>query len=114
MEECPFCRIVKGDLPSQKVYEGERVVAFRDIRPQAPVHVLVIPRRHVGSLLELGDADGDLAGELLLTAVRVARQEGLDRDGFRLVVNTGWRSGQTVGHLHIHVLGGRIFRWPPG
>lgn len=112
--ECVFCQIVQGDKPARRVLEGEHVIAFHDIRPQAPAHVLVIPRRHIASLAELTPRDRDLAGELLLAAVQVARDLGLEREGFRVVVNTGWQSGQTVGHLHLHVLGGRPFRWPPG
>ncbi len=114
MSACLFCRIVAGEVPAQKVHEDDRVLAFRDISPKAPTHVLVIPRRHVGSLDELSAVDGDLVGHLFLTAAGVARQAGLDATGYRAVVNTGVDGGQTVHHLHVHVLGGRPLTWPPG
>ncbi len=101
---CIFCRIASGELDAQRVLEDEHVVAFRDIQPQAPTHVLVVPRRHVGRLDELGDAA--LAGALLLAAGEVARREGLGQ-GWRLIANSGEHGGQEVGHLHLHVLGGR-------
>lgn len=110
--ECTFCRIVAGDMPARVVYRSDRVVAFHDIRPQAPVHILVVPVQHVASLAELKDRE--LAGELLLVAAEVARSQGLEPGGFRLVANTGRQAGQTVYHLHLHVLGGRRFGWPPG
>lgn len=101
---CVFCRIVAGELPSTTVWESERVLAFRDIRPAAPVHVLVVPKAHVASLWELDDRE--LAGELLQAAVQVARQERLS-GGFRLIANTRHDGGQEVPHLHLHVVGGR-------
>ena len=111
--DCLFCRIAAGEIPADIVAENERWVAFRDIQPQAPVHVLVIPRVHVESAADL-ETHGDLAGELLKAAATVARAEGLDTDGFRIVTNVGERAGQSVMHLHFHVLGGRRMRWPPG
>ncbi|MEE9472332.1 MAG: histidine triad nucleotide-binding protein [Gemmatimonadota bacterium] len=113
-DDCLFCRIVRGDIPADVVAEGESWVAFRDIQPQAPVHVLVIPRRHVDSVGELKDGDSDLAGELLIAAAEVARLEGVGESGYRVVTNVGERAGQSVFHLHVHVLGGRRMRWPPG
>lgn len=113
-DDCLFCRIVSGDQDADVVAEDDDWLAFRDINPQAPTHVLVIPKRHVGSVDELDDADRDLAGELLLAARRVARQEGVADEGYRLVTNTGRRAGQSVFHLHVHVLGGRSMKWPPG
>jgi histidine triad (HIT) family protein len=107
MTDCIFCKIVAGEIPSPRVLEGEEWIAIRDIHPAAPVHVLVIPRRHVESVAALGDGDGALAGALLLAARDVARQEGLAESGFRTVVNTGRDGGQTVAHLHVHVMGGR-------
>ncbi|MBI5432028.1 MAG: histidine triad nucleotide-binding protein [Planctomycetes bacterium] len=101
---CVFCRIVAGELPSERVFESERVLAFRDIRPAAPVHVLVVPKAHVESLFEL--VDRELAGELLVGAAEVARSQGLER-GFRLIANIRHDGGQEVGHLHLHVVGGR-------
>ncbi len=113
-DDCLFCRIVRGDIPADVVAEGESWVAFRDIQPQAPVHVLVIPRRHVDSVGALMDGDSDLAGELLIAAAEVARLEGVGESGYRVVTNVGERAGQSVFHLHVHVLGGRRMRWPPG
>ena len=110
---CLFCRIVAGEVPAQVVHETARTLAFRDVAPQAPVHVLVVPREHTPDVTALVDADPALAAEVLAAATAVARQEGLD-GGFRLVVNTGADGGQTVGHLHVHVLGGRALGWPPG
>jgi histidine triad (HIT) family protein len=113
-DDCLFCRIVRGDIPADVVAEGESWVAFRDIQPQAPVHVLIIPRRHVDSIGELKEGDASLAGELLIAAAEVARLEGVDESGYRVVTNVGERAGQSVFHLHVHVLGGRRMRWPPG
>lgn len=110
---CLFCRIVAGEIPSTRVHEDDQVVAFRDIDPKAPTHILVIPRRHVASAAELGSDDVELAGRLLVVAAELAREEGLDR-GWRLVSNVGEEGGQSVGHLHIHLLGGRSLGWPPG
>jgi histidine triad (HIT) family protein len=112
--ECLFCRIVRGEIPAQKVDETDRALAFRDIHPQAPTHVLLIPKQHVAdSAADLGAADGDLLAEMFALAARVARLEGLD-GGWRLVTNVGEEAGQSVFHLHLHLLGGRPMRWPPG
>jgi histidine triad (HIT) family protein len=107
MSDCIFCRIVAGEIPSAPVMEGDGWIAIRDINPAAPTHVLIIPRRHVESIATLGDGDGALAGALLLAARNVARQEGLAESGYRTVINTGRDGGQTVAHLHVHVIGGR-------
>jgi len=107
MSDCIFCKIVEGQTPSPRVLEGDDWIAIRDINPAAPVHVLVIPRRHVESVAALGDGDGALAGTLLLAARDVARQEGIAESGYRTVINTGGHGGQTVAHLHVHVIGGR-------
>ena len=107
MENCIFCRIVAGEIPSPRVLENEHLIAIRDIHPAAPTHVLLIPRKHVMSLAELEEGDVELGGRLLLAARRVAEQEGIAEGGFRLVVNTGVDGGQTVGHLHFHVMGGK-------
>ncbi len=112
MSDCLFCRIVKGEVKADVVYQTPTLVAIRDINPQAPVHVLVIPSRHIESLNEV--ADESLLGELLFAAREVARQEKIAARGYRLVLNTKAESGQTVPHLHVHVLGGRAMRWPPG
>ena len=111
--DCLFCRIAAGEIPAEIVGEDERWIAFRDIQPQAPVHVLIVPRVHVESAADL-EFDTELAGELLRAAAVVARSEGLEQDGFRVVSNVGERSGQSVMHLHFHVLGGRRMHWPPG
>lgn len=111
---CLFCRIVDGGVPADVVHETDRVLAFRDIDPKAPTHVLVIPKRHVASLGAAGDDDGPLLGEVLIVARDVARAEGIADAGFRVVANTGDDSGQAVSHLHVHVLGGRALGWPPG
>jgi histidine triad (HIT) family protein len=111
---CVFCRIARGELESAVVHEDDRTVAFRDVNPQAPVHLLVIPRRHVASLAELGADEGELAAHLLRTVVGVARAAGLEDGGYRVVANVGDHGGQTVDHLHFHVLGGRHLTWPPG
>ncbi len=112
--DCIFCRIAAGDLPADTVLETDELLAFRDVAPQAPVHVLVIPRRHVRSVGTLAPEDEALAGRLLLAARSVAEDEGLLESGFRVVANTGGDGGQSVDHLHLHVLGGRSLSWPPG
>lgn len=111
---CLFCRIVEGEIPAQVVREDEATVAFRDVDPKAPTHVLVIPRRHVASVNDLQAEDAELVGKLYLAAREIARQEGIAESGYRLVMNTGPEAGQTVHHIHLHVLGGREMRWPPG
>ncbi len=112
--DCLFCRIVKGEAPSTQVHADELVVAIRDISPRAPTHILVLPRRHVGSAADLTEADGPLLGRLFAVAAEIARQEGLTQRGYRLVTNVGRDSGQSVDHLHVHLLGGRRLGWPPG
>ena len=113
VEDCLFCRVVRGEVPAQVVHETERTLAFRDIAPAAPTHVLVVPREHHADMAALAAADPALAGEVLAAATRVAQQEGLS-GGYRLVANTGADAGQSVHHLHVHVLGGRGLGWPPG
>lgn len=112
--DCVFCRIVRRELPATIVFENERLLAFDDIRPRAPVHVLVIPKRHIASLNEVPDDAGDLIGEILLKARDIAHAKGVGRTGYRVVLNTARDSGQEVYHIHFHVLGGRPLRWPPG
>ena len=111
---CLFCRLVAGEIPAQRVHEDDRVIAFHDIAPQAPVHVLVIPRVHYANLLDATAADAALTGYLLSVAARIARQLGLAESGFRVVFNTLEDGGQSVPHLHLHLLGGRALSWPPG
>src|SRR5919107_1170121 len=113
-QDCLFCKIVAGEIPAKLVHEDERAVAFRDINPQAPTHALVIPRAHISSLAEAGEGDESLLGHLLRVAALVARQEGHAEGGYRTVINTGRDAGQTVFHIHVHVLGGRTLTWPPG
>jgi len=113
-QNCLFCKIAAGEVPAAKIFEDDRAVVFRDINPQAPTHALVIPRGHVASLDEAGETDEALLGHLLLVAARVAREEGLDESGYRTVINTGAGAGQTVFHIHVHLLGGRRLTWPPG
>lgn len=114
MSDCIFCRIVQGTIPAKIIFQDEHTLAFDDINPQAPVHSLVIPKRHVNSVHDLEEADHALFGRLLMTCNAVARLKHLSERGFRLVTNTGRDGGQTVGHLHFHVLGGRHLGWPPG
>lgn len=114
MTDCLFCRISVGDIPADIVARSERALAFRDIQPQAPVHVLVIPAEHFDDVPTVAEADPALAAELLSLAAQVARQEGVSASGHRLVANTGLEGGQSVGHAHLHVLGGRPLGWPPG
>lgn len=112
--DCLFCRIAAGTIPTAKVYEDDAVLAIRDINPQAPVHILLLPRRHLTSVVDAAAADPALLGRLAAAAVEVARREGITQTGFRLVTNAGDDGGQTVPHLHLHLLGGRAMRWPPG
>jgi histidine triad (HIT) family protein len=115
MADCLFCKIVAGEIPAKIVKRSPDALAFRDIDPRAPVHVLVIPTRHVPAVRNAKDADGErLLGKLLAFAAELAREEGLDADGYRIVTNTGKNAGQSVDHLHFHVLGGRKLSWPPG
>ncbi|RLC65465.1 MAG: histidine triad nucleotide-binding protein [Chloroflexi bacterium] len=113
MNQCIFCRIVRGEAPSRIVYQDDEVTAFHDANPQAPTHILVVPNRHIVSVTEAEPQDAALLGKLLLVARRLAEEENLT-DGYRLVVNNGRRAGQSVFHLHVHLLGGRAFGWPPG
>ena len=114
MADCLFCKIARGEIPAQIVHQDETVTAFRDINPQAPVHVLVIPNQHVGSAAEVGPGNGALVAALLVAANRIAEKEGVSESGYRLVMNVGENAGMTVPHLHLHVLGGRRLSWPPG
>jgi histidine triad (HIT) family protein len=114
MNECIFCKIVARTIPAALVYEDDLVVAFDDTNPQAPTHTLVIPRKHVASIAELQDSDVGLLGRLLLAGNKIAKLKGIADAGYRVVVNTGAHGGQSVSHLHLHVLGGRHLAWPPG
>jgi histidine triad (HIT) family protein len=112
MSDCLFCRIAKGDIPSRKVYEDDRIYAFEDIAPKAPTHVLVIPKKHIARLADADSEDPALIGALALGAAAIARERSLEH--YRLVLNNGEGAGQSVFHIHFHLLGGRGFAWPPG
>ena len=112
--DCLFCRILAGEIPAEVVYESKTALAFRDINPQAPTHVLIIPRRHITTINDLGAEDEELVGSLFTAAKAVAAQEGLADDGYRTVMNCGEGAGQSVFHIHLHLLGGRLMNWPPG
>ena len=114
MANCLFCKIASGEIPSKQVYSDDRFYVFEDINPQAPTHVLVIPRKHIATLNDLAPEDGPLMGDLILLAARIAKERGLGERGYRLNVNCMEGAGQTVFHLHAHLLGGRAFSWPPG
>jgi histidine triad (HIT) family protein len=111
---CLFCRIVAGEIPATRVAEDELAIAIRDIAPRAPTHILVLPREHIRSAADLTDADAPLTGRLLALAAAIARSEGIAEGGYRIVTNVGTWGGQTVDHLHFHLMGGRAFGWPPG
>ena len=113
LTDCLFCRIIKKELPSDIVYEDDDVLAFRDVKPQAPVHVLIIPKRHIASLADLTEQDKDAMGHAMFCAARLARDLGIS-EGYRVVVNCGKDAGQSVFHIHMHLLGGRSLGWPPG
>lgn len=112
--DCLFCRIASGDIPARLVYEDDAVVAFADIAPQAPTHLLVIPRRHIENAAALAPGDEELIARLMMVASLVAREAGVEEGGYRLVLNVGPDGGQSVAHLHVHLLGGRAMAWPPG
>ncbi|MBI1997186.1 MAG: histidine triad nucleotide-binding protein [Deltaproteobacteria bacterium] len=114
MSDCLFCGVVEGKIKGNIVYQDDSVVAFKDINPKAPVHVLIIPRRHVAGVLDLKADDGAVIGHIFEVAARLAREQGIAGSGFRVVVNSGADAGQSVFHLHYHLLGGRRMTWPPG
>jgi histidine triad (HIT) family protein len=114
MSDCLFCKIIGREIPGSIVYEDQRVLAFNDVNPQAPTHVLVVPKRHIASLNELSVEDDQLLGELVRRAAAIAKERGISAGGFRTVFNTNGDAGQTVFHIHLHLLGGRSMAWPPG
>ncbi len=114
MSDCLFCRMVEGEIPADVVHEDEDILAFRDINPQAPCHILIIPKRHIATLNDLTDDDAALVGRILLTARRLAAEEGAAESGYRTVFNCNRAAGQEVFHIHLHLLAGRRFGWPPG
>jgi histidine triad (HIT) family protein len=112
--DCIFCKIAKKEIPSKIIHEDDRLVVFEDIAPQAPTHVLVVPKKHISTTLEIKDEDNALIGHMLQAAARIAEKKGIAERGFRVVMNTNAEAGQTVFHIHLHVLGGRAMGWPPG
>lgn len=114
MADCLFCKIIAGLIPGAIVYQDDRLVAFKDVNPQAPMHVLIVPRHHIASLNDLSDGDDGLVGEMIRRAAALAREHGHAERGYRTVFNCNADAGQTVFHIHLHVLGGRTFSWPPG
>lgn len=112
--DCLFCRIARGEIPADMVHEDDEIVAFRDVNPRAPTHILLIPRRHITAASELTEADGPLLGHLFAAAAQIARDAGVAEHGYRLVTNSGPAAGQSVPHLHFHLMGGRSMGWPPG
>ncbi len=113
-QDCLFCKIVEGNLPADIVYENDSLIAFRDINPIAPTHILLIPRRHIATMNDVQDSDASIAAELFLTAARLAADEGLAEEGYRVVMNCNEAAGQSVFHIHLHLMGGRFMSWPPG
>jgi histidine triad (HIT) family protein len=112
--DCIFCKIIDGEIPADIVHRDNEVVAFRDINPQAPVHILIVPVKHIDTVLDLADEEDRLVGQMIMAANRLAVSEGVDKQGFRLVFNCREHGGQEVYHIHLHLMGGRAFRWPPG
>lgn len=114
MSDCIFCKIINGEVPSDKIYEDDKVIAFKDLDPQSPVHFLVIPKEHIPSVNHIDESNMSIVGHIILVINKLAKEEGLDDKGYRIVNNCGKFGGQTVEHLHFHVLGGRQLTWPPG
>ncbi|WP_125152562.1 histidine triad nucleotide-binding protein [Clostridium rectalis] len=114
MEECLFCKIIKGEIPSEKVYEDELVLSFKDIKPEAPVHVLIIPKQHISSINDLNEDNAKVISHVFSVAKIIAKKLNIAETGYRIVSNCGEDGGQTVSHIHFHLLGGRTLRWPPG
>jgi len=114
MTDCMFCKIVSGEITPDTVYEDDVVLAFRDINPQAPVHVLVIPKQHVATINDLDADSSALVGKMMMAAAKIAQQEGFAEQGYRTIMNCNAHGGQTVFHIHLHLLGGRVMGWPPG
>ncbi|MDF2839253.1 MAG: histidine triad nucleotide-binding protein [Clostridia bacterium] len=114
MSNCIFCKIVNGEIPCNKIYEDDKVLAFEDINPGAPVHILVVPKQHIQSVLDLNESNKYVTVDIFDAINKIAKMLDIDKDGFRVVANTGANGGQTVAHLHYHILGGRSLQWPPG
>lgn len=114
MEDCIFCKIIKGEIPSDKVYEDDMVISFKDISPCAPAHVLIVPKKHINNLNEITEEDSNIVAHIYIVAKEIAKKLGIDKTGYRVVTNCGEDGGQTVQHIHFHLLGGRSLQWPPG
>lgn len=114
MTDCLFCKIIEGEIPADKVYENDDVLAFRDVNPHAPVHTLIIPKKHLSTVNDIQPEDKNVVGEMMLAAKQIAADEGVAEDGYRLVMNCNALAGQTVFHIHMHLLAGRAMSWPPG
>lgn len=114
MEDCVFCKIVKGEIPSSKVYEDDKIISFKDLSPEAPVHVLIIPKKHISSLNEVDSEAADIIAHIFKTVPKLVKELGIDEGGYRIVSNCGEDGGQSVPHVHFHLLGGRSLNWPPG
>ena len=112
--DCLFCKIINGDIPSEKVYEDEYVYAFNDISPTAPVHILIVPKKHISTINDIEDNDAELIGRIYLAAKKIAKEKGIAEDGYRVVTNCNSMAGQTVFHIHYHLIGGRELGWPAG
>jgi histidine triad (HIT) family protein len=114
VENCLFCKIINGEVPSKKVYEDDEIYAFHDIEPAASTHILIIPKKHIPSVSQMKEEDIILIGKLIYTATKLAKQENIEKSGYRLVINNGPDAGMAVDHLHLHLIGGRKMNWPPG
>jgi len=112
--ECIFCKIATHEIPTEAVFEDDDVIAFKDINPQAPIHLLIVPKKHIESIMEITEEDNPVVSKIIKVAQKLAKENNIDKKGFRIVVNTGDDGGQTVKHLHFHLLGGRFMTWPPG
>jgi histidine triad (HIT) family protein len=113
-DDCIFCKIVQGTIPAKIAFQNDEMLAFHDINPAAPTHILIVPRQHISSTAELNEQTSSLVGRMVLTAAQLAREQNIEASGYRIVTNTGSDGGQTVNHLHLHLLGGRHMAWPPG
>lgn len=114
MSDCIFCKIIKGEIPNTKIYEDDKIISFKDIEPAAPVHVLIIPKKHIESLNEVDDEAAEIIAHIFKTVPKLVRELGISEDGYRIVSNCGKDGGQSVEHVHFHLLGGRSLNWPPG
>jgi len=112
--DCIFCKILNKEIPANFIYEDDNVVAFNDLNPQAPIHILIIPKQHISTINEIDESNYDISGKMILSAKKIALQLGINEEGYRLVFNCNKNGGQEVFHIHLHLLGGRLFKWPPG